>query len=125
MTVTLTLGGVVFADFEIPDSISSGGEQMLTVHKLPGGNRIIDALGHALLLALQTSINTAQTVTQSAIAAASSQVLANPLPAAGVTPATAAEALSNQSSAMTQLYQLCQLSGVLGRMGVNAENAGS
>jgi hypothetical protein len=45
MTVTLTLGGVVFADFEIPESINSGGEQQLVVHKLPGGNRVIDALG--------------------------------------------------------------------------------
>jgi len=45
MSVTLTLGGVVFSDFEIPESISSGGEQMLAVHKLPGGSRIIDALG--------------------------------------------------------------------------------
>lgn len=45
MSVTLTLGGVVFADFEIPESISSGGGQMLAVHKLPGGSRVIDALG--------------------------------------------------------------------------------
>ncbi|WP_052639985.1 hypothetical protein [Zavarzinella formosa] len=43
--VTLTLGGVVFADFEIPDSINSGGEHMLAVHKFPGGGRVIDALG--------------------------------------------------------------------------------
>lgn len=45
MSVTLALGGVVFADFEIPDAINSGGQQMLAVHKLPGGQRVIDALG--------------------------------------------------------------------------------
>ena len=45
MTVALTLGGVVFAGFEIPESINSGGEQQLVVHKLPGGNRVVDALG--------------------------------------------------------------------------------
>lgn len=44
MTI-LTLGGVVFADFEIPESIASGGEQVLAVHKLPGGSRTIDAMG--------------------------------------------------------------------------------
>jgi hypothetical protein len=45
MTVTLTLGGVVFTDFEIPEQINSGGKQMLAVHKLPGGSRVIDAMG--------------------------------------------------------------------------------
>jgi hypothetical protein len=45
MTIALTLGGVVFADFEIPDSMPSGGEQMLVVHKLVGGNRVINAMG--------------------------------------------------------------------------------
>jgi hypothetical protein len=45
VAVTLTLGGVVFTGFEIPESIPFGGEQMLAVHKLPGGNRIIDAMG--------------------------------------------------------------------------------
>ena len=43
--IALTLGGVVFADFEIPDSINFGGEQVLSVHQLPGGTRVIDALG--------------------------------------------------------------------------------
>jgi hypothetical protein len=42
---TLTLGGVVFQGFEIPESINSGGEQMLVVHKQPGGTRTIDAMG--------------------------------------------------------------------------------
>lgn len=45
MAVTLTLGGVVFTGFEIPESINFGGEQKLTVHKLPGGGRVIDAMG--------------------------------------------------------------------------------
>ena len=45
MTVTLTLGGVVFADFEIPESVNSGGQQALAIHKLPGGSRVIDAMG--------------------------------------------------------------------------------
>jgi hypothetical protein len=45
MAISLTLGGVVFNDFEIPESINFGGEQMLVVHKLPGGKRVIDAMG--------------------------------------------------------------------------------
>jgi hypothetical protein len=46
MTVVLTLGPILFADFEIPDKISGiGGKQMLAVHKLPGGSRIVDAMG--------------------------------------------------------------------------------
>src|SRR5690348_7393804 len=45
MAVTLTLGGVVFQDFEIPESINFGGDQQLVVHKLPGGGRVIDAMG--------------------------------------------------------------------------------
>ena len=45
MTVTLTLGGIVFQDFEVPDSIRIGGDQALVVHKLPGGARTIDAMG--------------------------------------------------------------------------------
>lgn len=44
--LTLTLGGVEFQDFEIPDAIRGfGGEQMLNVHRLPGGARVIDAMG--------------------------------------------------------------------------------
>lgn len=43
--VTLALGGVVFQGFEIPASIGSGGSQMLATHKMPGGNRAIDAMG--------------------------------------------------------------------------------
>ena len=42
---SLTLGPVAFAGFEIPSSITLGGRQRLAIHKLPGGLRIIDALG--------------------------------------------------------------------------------
>ncbi len=45
MATLLTLGGIVFQDFEVPDSIAVGGEQALAVHKLPGGARVIDAMG--------------------------------------------------------------------------------
>ena len=45
MAVTLTLGSVTFADFEVPESIRHGGEQALVVHKLPGGTRQVDAMG--------------------------------------------------------------------------------
>ncbi len=42
---SLTLGPVAFAGFELPSSITLGGRQRLAVHRLPGGVRIIDALG--------------------------------------------------------------------------------
>lgn len=42
---SLTLGPVAFAGFELPSSITLGGRQTLAIHKLPGGIRIIDALG--------------------------------------------------------------------------------
>ena len=45
MSITLTLGGIVFQDFEIPEAIRTGGTQMHNVHKLPGGGRVIDAMG--------------------------------------------------------------------------------
>jgi hypothetical protein len=45
MTVLLTLGGIIFQDFEVPDVIPIGGDQSLVVHKLPGGSRVIDAMG--------------------------------------------------------------------------------
>jgi hypothetical protein len=41
----LLLGPVVFQEFEIPPSINFGGRQRLALHRLPGGARIIDALG--------------------------------------------------------------------------------
>jgi hypothetical protein len=45
MVVLLTLGGVIFQDFEVPESIHIGGDQALVVHKMPGGARTIDAMG--------------------------------------------------------------------------------
>lgn len=43
--IVLVLGPVAFADFEIPERIRFGGMQRLAVHQLPGGGRVIDALG--------------------------------------------------------------------------------
>jgi hypothetical protein len=43
--VALLLGPVVFQDFEVPSGINFGGGQRLAVHRLPGGARVIDALG--------------------------------------------------------------------------------
>jgi len=45
MSTYLLLGPVLFQDFELPERISWGGKQRLTVHRLPGGTRVIDALG--------------------------------------------------------------------------------
>ncbi|HEX7854433.1 MAG TPA: hypothetical protein VF503_12130 [Sphingobium sp.] len=45
MTVTLTLGDFTFARYEIPEEIGFGGDQALTVHRLVGGVRVIDAMG--------------------------------------------------------------------------------
>jgi len=45
MNGTLLLGPVVFLDFEVPEHIGFGGAQRLAVHRLPGGGRVIDALG--------------------------------------------------------------------------------
>ncbi len=42
---SLTHGPVAFAGFELPSSITLGGRQRLAIHRLPGGLRIIDALG--------------------------------------------------------------------------------
>lgn len=41
----LTLGGIGFSEFEVPDSIAAGGAQMLQVHKYSGGARTVDAFG--------------------------------------------------------------------------------
>lgn len=43
--VALSLGPVLFAAFEIPETIDFGGGQRLAVHDLPGGTRVIDLLG--------------------------------------------------------------------------------
>lgn len=45
MTNILTLADVVFQGFEIPQEIPFGGKQQLSVHKLIGGNRVIEAMG--------------------------------------------------------------------------------
>jgi hypothetical protein len=44
-TVVLTLGGVPFKDFEVPEKIEFGGGQRLAVHALIGGGQVVDALG--------------------------------------------------------------------------------
>ena len=41
----LILGPVVFQAFEVPETIGFGGSQSLTVHRLPGGMRVIDVMG--------------------------------------------------------------------------------
>lgn len=46
LTITDSNGTVfTFQLFEIPEELGFGGSQMLNVHKLPGGQRIVDALG--------------------------------------------------------------------------------
>lgn len=41
----LALGAVVFQGFEVPERIAFGGRQRLAVHRLPGGARVVDAMG--------------------------------------------------------------------------------
>ena len=41
----LVLGPVAFQGFEVPERITLGGRQRLAVHTLPGGTRIVDAMG--------------------------------------------------------------------------------
>lgn len=41
----LTLGPITFEAFEIPSRIDFGGGQRLCVHSLPGGVRVVDAMG--------------------------------------------------------------------------------
>lgn len=41
----VSLGDFIFQSFEVPESIRWGGQQALTVHKLVGGQRVIDAMG--------------------------------------------------------------------------------
>lgn len=43
--VVLTLDGFVFKDFEVPEAISFGGSQSLSIKRLIGGERVIDAMG--------------------------------------------------------------------------------
>lgn len=44
-SIAVTLGGVAFRDFEIPEEIAFGGTQRLAVHQPVGGGRVIDVLG--------------------------------------------------------------------------------
>lgn len=41
----LFLGGVAFDGFSAPDRMPFGGKQAMAIHKLPGGQRVIDTLG--------------------------------------------------------------------------------
>lgn len=41
----VSLGDFVFQGWEVPEAISWGGAQRLNVHKLPGGERVIDSMG--------------------------------------------------------------------------------
>lgn len=41
----VVLGDFVFSGFEVPDHIEIGGRQAMHVHKLPGGQRVIDVMG--------------------------------------------------------------------------------
>ncbi|MGJ0505680.1 MAG: hypothetical protein ACR652_00815 [Methylocystis sp.] len=42
---TLILGGFAFDSFSTPEHIPFGGDHAMVVHKLPGGQRVIDTLG--------------------------------------------------------------------------------
>lgn len=44
-SIALLLGPIELRDFEVPSKINIGGSQRLVVHRLPGGTRVIDALG--------------------------------------------------------------------------------
>ena len=41
----VVLGPLVLEGFEVPERISVGGQQLLAVHRLVGGGRVVDALG--------------------------------------------------------------------------------
>ena len=41
----LIIGPLVLQGYEVPNHITIGGSQAVTIHKLPGGGRIIDAMG--------------------------------------------------------------------------------
>ena len=51
LALTTPQGAFVFSGAEVPEKITFGGDQMLAVHKLVGGLRVVDAMGpddHAL-----------------------------------------------------------------------------
>lgn len=43
--VKLTIDNFVFTGFEVPEHITFGGAQSLSVHKLPGGSRVVNSMG--------------------------------------------------------------------------------
>src|SRR5258708_14040065 len=43
--MALILGGFTFPDYAIPEVVPQGGDHHLVVHKLIGGNRVVDAMG--------------------------------------------------------------------------------
>ena len=45
MATQLVLGPVAFGGFEVPARVNFGGAQRLAIHRLPGGARVIDAMG--------------------------------------------------------------------------------
>ena len=45
MSDPIILGGVSFTDFAAPEKMPFGGRQAMAIHKLPGGQRVIDTLG--------------------------------------------------------------------------------
>ncbi|GBQ79229.1 hypothetical protein LU298_13555 [Komagataeibacter intermedius] len=42
----VTIGGLTLTGMEVPHLIRDGGAQQVAVHRLPGGNKIIDAVGN-------------------------------------------------------------------------------
>lgn len=46
MATKLVLGQFVFKDFAVPESVSFGGEQRISVKRLVGGARVLDSLGY-------------------------------------------------------------------------------
>lgn len=44
-SVRLTLGGIEFRDFEVPESLPFGGELMVKIHRLQGGARAFQVMG--------------------------------------------------------------------------------
>lgn len=42
----VTIGSLTLTGMEVPNHIRDGGTQQVAVHKLPGGNKIIDAVGN-------------------------------------------------------------------------------
>ncbi len=41
----LVIGSLILQGYEVPSRITIGGSQSMTIHKLPGGGRIVDAMG--------------------------------------------------------------------------------